>query len=595
MPNIINNQDHGYKSSSIMRKLKIRTRIVFVIVAGLTLHLTLMLGVFNIYAHTYLKNNLYNHIGNIQKEIGLSLELIVDDIQMLSLRLLVSTDIYRTIGDLSIPEEEKKAHIRSLMEGIVAKNELIGDIVVITNEGTRYRYVADTEIFEDPDDLLISNVKQSILPVVGKVKHDASGKAYVVFGQKYRNFYTGQNIGILLIYVKESSLFNLYKPAFEGIGYSYIASVNNEVISHPDKRIVGNTLLESDSFHPGDTAGYRNVSSDRLNYVLSTYPLSDRLNRFGVDWKLISVVSRPHLFGAIDEGNRNALFFALLTFIGLLVLSFYLAAKITEPVFNLTKKLGTIGKSGLKLMIDRKNPSDEISELENSYYAMIDRINNLINENNEEKEKQRVMELTALQSQINPHFLYNTLDAITWTARLKKQPEIERMISALATFFRISLHKGDKHIAVEEEIRLVQSFVTVELMRFPDKFDVTYDIPEPLRKIRILKLILQPLVENAIKHGMSEKQGKGLIEVKSWENEAYLFFEIKDDGVGFRSKSDVQNTGKNVLFQSGYGLRNVDERIKLEYGAECGLTITSEPGKGTTVLVRIRLNNGQIS
>jgi len=595
MPNINNKQDRSETSSSILRKMNIRTRIVFVIIAGLTLHLTLMLGVFNIYAHTYLKNNLYNHIGNIQKEIGLSLELIVDDIQMLSLRFLVNTDIYRLIGDVTIADDEKKTRIRSLMEGIVAKNELIGDVVIITNEGTRYRYVADTEIFEDPDDLLLSKIEESILPVIGKVKHNAKGDAYIVFGQKYRNFNTGQNIGTILVYVKESSLFNLYKPAFEGLGYSYIASVNNEVISHPDKRVVGNTLLESDSFHPGKTAGYRNVTSGHENYVLSTYPLSDRLNRFGVSWKLVSVVSRPQLFGAITEGNRNALFFALLTFVGLLALSFYLASKITEPVFNLTKKLGAIGKSGLLLMNDRKKPSDEISELENSYYTMIDRINNLIHENNEEKEKQRVMELTALQSQINPHFLYNTLDAITWTARLKKQPEIERMISALATFFRISLHKGDKHIPVEEEIRLVQSFVTVELMRFPDKFDVIYDIPEPLRKIRILKLILQPLVENAIKHGMSEKQGKGLIEVKSWRDETYLYFEIKDDGVGFKSKSNVQSTDKNVLFQSGYGLRNVDERIKLEYGKQSGLTITSEPGIGTTAFIRIRLSFDQMS
>lgn len=550
----------------------------------------LMLGVFNIYAQTYLKNNLYNHIGNIQKEIGLSLELIVDDIQMLSLRFLVNTDIYRVIGDDALAEDEKQARIRSLMDGIVANNELIGDIVIITKEGDRYRYVDGTHVFEDPDDLLIANVQQSVLPVVGKVKHDAEGNAYIVFGQQYRNFNTGQNIGIILIYVKESSLFNLYKPAFEGIGYSYIASVTNEVISHPDKRIVGNTLLESDAFHPGGEAGYRNVTSSGHNYVLSTYLLNERLNRFGVNWKLVSVVSHPALFKAVNEGNRNALYFALLAFIGLLGLSFYMAARITEPVFKLTKKLSQVGKSGLTFLTDRNSPRDEISELENSYYVMIDRINHLIDENNEEKEKQRLMELTALQSQINPHFLYNTLDAITWTARLKKQPEIEKMISALATFFRISLHKGDKHIPVEEEIRLVQSFVTVELMRFPDKFEVVYDIPEPLRRIKILKLLLQPLVENAIKHGMSEKQGKGLIEVKSWEKDGFLHLEVKDDGVGFRSKGDIQSTDKNLLFQSGYGLRNVDERIKLEYGVQSGLTIMSEPGLGTTALVRIRLS-----
>jgi len=588
MPSITNRQPDN-KSSSVLRTMSIRTRIVVVIGLGLILHLILMLIVFNIYAQTYHKSNLYNHISNIQKEIGLSLELIVDDIQMLSLRFLVNSDIYRIIGDPARLEEDKQLQVRSLMEGIVANNEFVGDVVIITNEGNRYRYVPDTEIFEGPDELLLSRIEQSTLPIVGKVKHDAKNQAYIVFGQKYRNFNTGQNIGIILVYVKETALFSLYKPAFEGMGYSYIATVTNEVISHPNKLIVGNTLLESDVFHPAAEAGYRNVSTNDGSFVLSTYPLNDRLNRFGVDWKLVSVVSRPQLFAGITEGNRNALFFALLTFIGMLILSFYLAAKVTAPVFNLTRKLSAIGKSGLQLLHDRKKPRDEISELEHSYYSMIDRINKLIVENNEEKEKQRDMELTALQSQINPHFLYNTLDAITWTARLKKQPEIERMIGALATFFRISLHKGDKHIAIEEEIRLVQSFVTVELMRFPDKYDVIYNIPEPLRKIRILKLILQPLVENAIKHGMSEKLGKGRIEVTCWREGNLLYFEIKDDGVGFQSHANIQSTDKNVRFQSGYGLRNVDERIKLEYGPDSGLTITSEPGQGTTARIQIRL------
>lgn len=587
MPNNTNNPPRS-RMSAVLRRMKIRGRMTFVIVFGLSLHLVLLLGVFNIYAHTYLKHNLYNHIGYIQKEIGLSLELIVDDIQMLSLRFLVNADIYQAVGDPQADLTERKAHIRALMKETLAHNELIGDVVIVTHDGRSYRYREDNDIFENPDALFISRVNQTTRPIVSKIKHDASGAAYLVFGQKYRNFYTGQDIGSLFIYLKESALFSLYKPAFDGMGYSYITSADNEVISHPDKFLVGNVFLASDIFHPGSDNGYRNISHNGQMYVLGTYLLSERLNRFGVDWKLVSVISRPHLLAAVNEGNRSALAIALLTFIGLLALSFYLAARITRPVLNLSKKLSTVGKSGLKLFMEPKKPDDEISELEYSYYAMIERINTLITENNEEKEKQRLMELTALQSQINPHFLYNTLDAITWTARLKKQPEIERMISALATFFRISLHKGDKVIALEEEIRLVQSFVTVELMRFPDKFEVAYHIPDHLAKARILKLILQPLVENAIKHGMSEKQGKGHIQVSCWVNEPYLFLEVKDDGVGFVSSSLIQDTEKNTFFQSGYGLRNVDERIKLEYGAECGLTITSEPGTGTTALIQVR-------
>ena len=125
-------------------------------------------------------------------------------------------------------------------------------------------------------------------------------------------------------------------------------------------------------------------------------------------------------------------------------------------------------------------------------------------------------------------------------------------------------------------------------MRFPDKFEVRYDIPDEMKQIRILKLILQPLVENAIKHGISEKRGKGLVTVTGMISRNELIFEVTDDGVGFRSSQTLEPAGEHVLFQSGYGLRNVEERIKLEYGKECGLSVRSERGVGSTVTVRIK-------
>lgn len=197
------------------------------------------------------------------------------------------------------------------------------------------------------------------------------------------------------------------------------------------------------------------------------------------------------------------------------------------------------------------------------------------------------MELVALQAQINPHFLYNTLDAIGWIAKLKKQTDIEQMVIALARFFRLSLHKGDKFITLEEEIQLVQSFVTIEQMRAPDKFDISYNIPEELKDIKILKIITQPLVENAIKHGISRKRGKGKIEVNACRTDNGLRLEVMDDGAGFdMSSTDFWVQGSS-LRRSGYGLRNVDERIKLEYGREYGLEIMSEVNLGTTAVITV--------
>jgi len=576
------------KRGGLLRRFSIKKRIAFVILTGMTLHLALMLVVFNLFSQQYLKSSLYRHVEQTHGQIGLSIELMVDDIQMLFLRFLVNSDVYRLFGDDSVPAEDKKTRFRGLAKEIIGRNALIGDVFVVTKEDRIFRYGGDEPLIERPDDLFLHRIRTAGVPVVGGVKHDLNGDAYIPFGQVYRNFNTGQNIGEIILYIKETAFYEIYRASMEGLGYSFIVGDGNRLLSHPDKTRLGDDLPDTDLFHPAEDAGYRTISQNGQSYLLITYPLNKRMKALGIDWKFVSVVSSPDLLSAVSEGNRTAVAFAAVSFVCLLLLSLYVAAKITGPVLRLRRKISTFGKTGLKALEERQNRGDEINELENSYYQMIERINQLLTENDEEKEKQRKMELVALQSQINPHFLYNTLDAIAWTARLRKQPEIERMISSLATFFRISLHKGDKFIPVEEEIRLVQSFVTVELMRFPDKFEVVYDIPDEMRQYRILKLILQPLVENAIKHGISEKRGKGSITVTGRVTGDELTFEVADDGVGFRGSRTLEPAGEHVLFQSGYGLRNVEERIKLEYGKTYGLSIASEHGVGTTVTVRIR-------
>lgn len=571
---------------SLMRRFKIKSRIVFVLLIGLSLHLVLMLIIFNIYSYSYLKKDLYHHVVQTQREIGLSVELMVDDIQMLFLRFLVNSEIYDIINDDSLLESDKEKRIGDIIDVMLSQNELAGNVIISTHDGTLYSHKSKEQMLEVPEALFIKRIKESPIPVVGEIKRDGNGNSYIPFGQQFRNFNTGQNIGVVIIYVREESLAALYSSSFTGIGYSFLTS-DNRIISHPDKRLLGNFLDEDEPIRPEKKGGYRTFSDNGNSYVIATYPLNSRLESLGVNWEFTSVISSQKLFSGITKGNQNALIFASVTFVVMLILSFYLAAKITKPLLNLKKKLSLFGKKNLVGISEQQGQVDEISQLESSYYQMVERINQLMLEKDEEKEKQRKAELTALQSQINPHFLYNTLDAISWIARLKKQPDIERLISSLATFFRISLHKGDKFVTVEEEIRLVQSFVTIEQMRFPDKFEIEYDIDETLQKVHILKLILQPIAENAIKHGISEKRGKGRIWIRGELLDDEIRFTITDDGVGFHIGGTLTKATEDVLFQSGYGLRNVDERIKLEYGTQYGLRISSTPNKGTTVTIRL--------
>ncbi|UUZ80247.1 sensor histidine kinase [Paenibacillus sp. P26] len=202
------------------------------------------------------------------------------------------------------------------------------------------------------------------------------------------------------------------------------------------------------------------------------------------------------------------------------------------------------------------------------------------------------MELIAHQAQINPHFLYNTLDAIGWLAKIHKQNEIEKMVIALSSFYRLSLHKGDKYITVEEEIGIVQSYVAIEALRFPGKFEVQYDIAEDILAFKMLKIIIQPLIENAIKHGISGKRGKGLVTIRGYRSGDSLRFEITDDGAGFDVGTFKKQGEPRPYKGGGYGIRNVNERIQLEYGFGYGVEIRSTVGAGTTSVVTVRIKEG---
>jgi two-component system sensor histidine kinase YesM len=203
----------------------------------------------------------------------------------------------------------------------------------------------------------------------------------------------------------------------------------------------------------------------------------------------------------------------------------------------------------------------------------------------EDMEIQRKLELDSLQMQINPHFLYNTLDAIAWMAKIKKEPEIEKLVMNLAKFFRLSLHKGDKYITVKEEVELVKCYLEIDKIRYPGKVEVTTQIESGLEECKTLKLILQPIIENSLKYAFPDRNGNIKIKVYSYEND--LCYEITDDGVGFDIPSALLENKKDPKTLSGYGLYNINERIKLEYGENYGLEIFSKIGEGTKIQIRI--------
>ena len=204
---------------------------------------------------------------------------------------------------------------------------------------------------------------------------------------------------------------------------------------------------------------------------------------------------------------------------------------------------------------------------------------------------QKQADITYLQNQINPHFLYNTLDIIVWMIENEQKSEAVRVVTALARFFRISLSKGKSIIPVRDELEHVRNYLMIQQMRFKNKFTYTIDAAPEVLGYASLKLMLQPLVENAIYHGMEFKDGDGIIEIKAEQKEDGLWFTVLDNGLGM-TEEQVENLLTDHAHVSskrgsGIGVKNVNERIRLYFGNEYGLFIESEPDEGTTIRIHL--------
>jgi two-component system sensor histidine kinase YesM len=240
---------------------------------------------------------------------------------------------------------------------------------------------------------------------------------------------------------------------------------------------------------------------------------------------------------------------------------------------------------------------DEIGRLAESFTIMVERIRDLMGRVHQEHQKLRAAELLALEAQINPHFLYNTLDSIIWLSRAGKSAEVIRLVTAMTRLFRIGISNGREVISIGDELEHVRSYLTIQEIRYKDKMDYRIDVPVELHQHRILKLTLQPLVENAIYHGIKNVRRKGFIAVNGRVESGDIVLSVSDSGIGMGSEQvealrrSLDAHGSSEEGRTGYGLKNVHERLTLFFGSGYGLSFQSEKTRGTTVSVRIpRMN-----
>ena len=314
-------------------------------------------------------------------------------------------------------------------------------------------------------------------------------------------------------------------------------------------------------------------------------------------WKIVGHVALNDLMkSAYDIRNLT---FAISALCLIISVAFYItiSANLMQPINNLKTEMRLAESGNLDVQVAEKG-DDEIADLCRSFNKMIARIRYLMAESIKEQKNLKKAEFKVMQAQINPHFLYNTLDTIVWLAASKKVDQVIRVTEAFSGFFRITLSKGKEWITVREEMEHVRNYLTIQKIRYRDILDYRIEVDDEILGYKMLKLVFQPLVENALYHGLKNKKSRsiGLICVKGFrDGESGLRFEVIDNGKGIGEaelrdiREELEKDSLEIASKdSGFGLNNVHRRIKLYYGNEYGLQVESRYEEGTTVTVRVK-------
>lgn len=363
-------------------------------------------------------------------------------------------------------------------------------------------------------------------------------------------------------------------------GYCYIINENGELVYHPKQQLIYKGLkTENTAFVQGKKPGSY-VTKNIIYGIQSTGNAS---------WTIVGVSYVDEL---ILSKQHEALVFSgaviLFSSVVFLLVGLFIRQWFSRPVKKLIRSMTDIER-GVSSTEEPPGPLhgfSEICDLDDSFREMVKKIQSLMEHIKNEEEILRKVEFNALQEQINPHFLYNTLDSILWMSQKGENKEVSKMVSALAKLLRISLSKGREVITIGNELKHVESYLIIQSTRYKDQFTYEFLIDEGLLDKKCLKLTLQPFVENAIYHGIDRMVDEGKITISGHRDGGDIVLSVKDNGLGMDEDSLSRIFTGESKSEGGFGVKNVNDRLRIYFGSEYGVTIQSELDVGTEVFIR---------
>ncbi|MCT4687268.1 sensor histidine kinase [Vallitalea sp.] len=570
---------YNLKSIQVLITFSFSILIFFIIctIAFLSYHIT----------GTVVEENTNEYVYQLVKQVNNDIDYYLRTVETIAENIRYNNDLNEYVRTEN--QELEKDIISDLNTYVESRNDII-NIVFISNKGRVFHNnlhlkLKDNINFEDFEWYRKAKNEEKFVVSESHIQRlfESRYKWVVSCSTLLKSPYYEENLGVLLVDINYNLIIDMVSSIKLGQkGYVFIVDNNGDIVYHPKQQLLYSGLKSEDM----DTIlnsedGTKTVIEDRKKkqYTITTSKYSG--------WKVVSSVYMEDILSY--KPNLDRFFFIMGTlaiFISIFI-SVLISRSILYPIKKLVNTMHQVEEGNLDVSIDIKN-DNEIGELAKAFNLMTNRINNLVNQNKKVEKNKRKNELRALQAQINPHFLYNTLDSIIWMAESKNYKGVVIMTSALAKLFRISISKGAQYITVAEEIEHVENYLKIQKIRYGDHLDYHIDVEEDIKQNKIIKLIIQPIVENAIYHGIKNVHGGGMIDISVKKYDNKILITIADDGVGMSQQEIKLLFSKNQELPKekklgGVGVRNVDNRIKLYYGEDYGLEIESEIYEGTTV------------
>lgn len=591
MESIINKFVLFYKNTSIKNKLL------------LLFYIQIVIPLFFIGVTSYQKSaeiieqKSINYSLDILKMIELRFKDLSASMQGLTLELLYDNRVYDALSSKGYEDNitiyNRTNEIRSILRQATLSRNEIQSICLVTKNRRFYSFDSDNGKirieFTLPYDSIVEAARKGRGKLVWFLEKQEGQVSEIYVTRMVYDRDSYNEIGLIAINIKKEYLESVYTDlSKESLNYISILSENNEEII---KQAENSGILKN--FYRQQLQGKRGFYTDSKAGMLVSYvQLEDP------SWKIVYHIPIKELYREMDTLKRWVLLIIVYGLIILSVLSVLTSVDIITPINKLVEGMKKVerGNKHEDIELDR---SDELGYLSESFNRMSKKIDYLVNRIYKEEIALKEAEIKALQAQINPHFLFNTLENINWMAQLNGVPEISETVSALAKLIDGSIGRGDRTISLREELEYIDNYTTVLKNRYEDKFEVIKILDEGLMDKKIPRLLIQPLVENAVKHGIGKSRRKGIIRLEAFREEGHIVFEVEDNGMGMTAE-ELEALNKRlqedelilegngaVPARKSIGLENVNRRIKLLYGSSYGVKIESSYDEYTKVTVRI--------